>query len=486
MSGKAQEDIIARIIDRAAAAMQRTSVRSRLLMYLIALTAAALLIAGLTAWAIERGRIDSQINDDLALRAQAFTELANDVDPTTGEPFASSQALMREAMLRVVASPTTSAVAHVGTVARYVPSTPTRLRLEDDEEFLQEAADHASETVVVRSVTTETADYRYAAVPIVEPDGTTVGVFTLGTDRGAQQANLAETFQLYALVALLALAMIGVVAWSTVGRTLQPIATLEARTRRISEHDLSQRIPVEGHDDLARLTKTVNAMLDRLERAFEDQRRLLDDASHELRTPLAIMRTNLEVLEPRDPEEVERSQGELLDEVSMMSRLVDDLVTLAKSDRPEFVHRTDTDLGELTDSTYARASALAERDWHLDGVGQGTVLVDAQRITQAWLQLAANAVKFSEPGSRILLGSSVSATQIRLWVSDEGIGIAPSKHKDIVERFTRLDPDVEGSGLGLTIVVAIVRAHGGRLDVFSEPGRGSTFTMILPRNGAQP
>ncbi|WP_159449089.1 cell wall metabolism sensor histidine kinase WalK [Demequina sp. NBRC 110055] len=462
---------------------QRTSVRARLLTYLIALTAAALLIAGLTAWAIERARIDNQINEGIALRTQAFIDLANDVDPTTGEPYASSTDLMREAMLRVVASPTESAVAHVGVVARYVPSAPSRLRLEDDEQFLAEASDNAADTVIVRQVTTDTADYRYAAVPIVEPDGEQVGVFTIATDRGALQANLAETFQLYALVAALALAIIGVVAWTTVGRTLQPIATLEARTRRISEHDLSARIPVEGHDDLARLTTTVNAMLDRIERAFEDQRRLLDDASHELRTPLAIMRTNLEVLEPRDPDEVERSQKDLLEEVSMMSRLVDDLVTLAKSDRPEFIDPVETDLVELTESAFARASALGERAWQLDGVAHGMVLVDPQRITQAWLQLAANAVKFSPDQSRILMGSSLTPTQLRLWVSDEGVGIPATKHEEILERFHRLDPDVEGSGLGLTIVVAIVVAHGGRLELFSEPGRGSTFTMILPRNG---
>lgn len=462
---------------------QRTSVRTRLFVYLVALTSAALLMAGLTAWAIERARIDNQITEDLALRTQAFIDLANDVDPTTGEPYASSTDLMREAMLRVVASPTESAVAHVGVVARYVPSAPSRLRLEDDKEFLAEAADHASNTVVVREVVTDTADYRYAAVPLVEPDGEVVGVFSVATDRGALQANLAETFQLYALVAVLALAMIGVVAWTTVGRTLQPIATLEARTRRISEHDLSQRIPVEGHDDLARLTTTVNAMLDRIERAFEDQRRLLDDASHELRTPLAIMRTSLEVLEPRDPEEVERSQRDLLEEVSMMSRLVDDLVTLAKSDRPEFVDRVDTDLAELTDTAFARASVLAEREWALDGVGHGTVHVDPQRIMQAWLQLTANAVKFSQPGSRILLGSALTPTQLRLWVTDEGMGIPAGKHDEILERFHRLNADVEGSGLGLTIVVAIAAAHGGRVDLFSEPGRGSTFTIILPRDG---
>ncbi|WP_160297447.1 sensor histidine kinase [Demequina flava] len=464
-------------------AARRMTVRARLLVYLLVLTAAALIIAGFTAFAIERGRIDSQITEDLALRTEAFTELANGDDPSTGEPFATADDLMREAMIRVVASPTESAVAHVGTTARYVPSAPSRLRLEDDPELLEAASENATEEVVVRAVTTDMADYRYAAVPIIAPDGSEAGVFTIATDRGALQANLSETFRLYALVASLALVIIGVIAWTTVGRTLHPIGVLETRTRRISEHDLSERIPVQGHDDLARLTATFNGMLDRLEGAFDDQRRLLDDASHELRTPLAIMRTNLELLEPRDPDEIVRVQRELLEEVSMMSRLVDDLVTLAKSDRPEFVLRSPESLLDLTRSTYTRASALGERDWRVEAAGDATVVVDGQRLTQAWLQLAANAVKFSEPDSTIWIGSSVTASHIRIWVRDQGIGIAPEEQTRVLERFHRVDPDAEGAGLGLTIVAAIAAAHGGRLELDSALGTGSQFTIVLPNDG---
>ena len=366
------------------------SVRARVLAYLLALTTVALAVAGVTAYVIERARLDGDITHGLGIRSEAFIELANAPDPTTGEPFATSEDLMRETMIRVVASPTESAVAHTGTIARFVPSYPQRLRLEDDREFLEIAAANAAPTVVVRSATTEVAEYRYAAVPIVEPDGDVVAVFTIASDRGARLENLGETFRIYALVAIVALAMISVFAWTTVGRMLQPISVLHNKARRISEHDLSERIPVTGHDDLARLTRTVNSMLDRLERAFADQRHLLDDASHELRTPLAIIRTHLELLEPRDPAEVERAQQDLLDEVNIMSRLVDDLVTLAKSDRPEFVMRADEDLADLTATTLSRAQALGDREWHLDGTGAGLVHVDAQRITQAWLQLAAN------------------------------------------------------------------------------------------------
>ncbi|WP_062131419.1 sensor histidine kinase [Demequina aestuarii] len=459
------------------------SVRARVLAYLVALTAAALTIAGITAYGIERSRIDATIVEGLALRTEAFIELAEAPDPTTGEPYASSEDLMREAMIRVVASPTESAVAHVGTVARFVPSYPQRLRLEDDPEFLRIADEHAADRVVVHEAVTDMADYRFAAVPIVEPDGDTVAVFTIATDRGALVTNLSETFQIYALVALLALAMIGVIAWTTVGRMLRPISVLEGKARHISEHDLAERIPISGQDDLARLSRTVNAMLDRLERAFADQRQLLDDASHELRTPLAIMRTNLELIEPRDPDEVLRVQSDLLDEVDMMSRLVDDLVTLAKSDRPEFVLREPVALGELTSTTFARAQALGDRQWELDSVAHATLQVDAQRITQAWLQLAANAVKFSGPGSTVGLGSRMLRSEVHLWVRDQGRGIAPADQERVLERFHRVDPETEGTGLGLPIASAIVIAHGGRLAVESRLGEGSTFTLVLPRNG---
>lgn len=461
------------------------SVRARLLVYLIALTGTALIISGFAAYAIERARIDSQIDDGLALRTQAFIELANSDDPTTGMAYASSDDLMREAMIRVVASPTESAVAHEGVIARYVPSAPARLKLEQDPELLEAASQNATDSVIVRAISTEMGDYRYAAVPILEPDGSSAGVFTIATDRGAQQSKLAETFQLYAVIAVLALGAIGAVAWTTVGRTLRPIGVLEERARRISEHDLSERIPVEGHDDLARLTSTFNGMLNRLERAFADQRQLLDDASHELRTPLAIMRTNLELMEPRDPEEVLRSQRNLLDEVSMMSRLVDDLVTLAKSDRPEFVQREPEDLLWMTETTFGRARALGNRDWRLEAAGQGDIVVDSQRVTQAWLQLASNAVKFSEERSAIWMGSSITHSHIRLWVRDQGIGIAREDHAQVMERFHRINPDVEGVGLGLTIVAAITQAHGGTLELESSLGTGAMFTIVLPIDGGE-
>lgn len=164
-----------------------------------------------------------------------------------------------------------------------------------------------------------------------------------------------------------------------------------------------------------------------------------------------------------------------------MHRLTDDLVMLARADAPDFVRRRWTDAAVLTEETFAHAQHLGEREWELSRVAEGTVDVDEQRLAQAWLQLAANAVKFSAPGSRISLGSSLDPAEFRMWVRDSGIGIAPEKVDTVFDRFAQVDRSRGGAGLGLPIVAAIARAHGGRVDVTSEVGVGSTFVIRIPR-----
>jgi len=273
-----------------------------------------------------------------------------------------------------------------------------------------------------------------------------------------------------------------VVGWVVAGRLLAPLRLLGATARRISDSDLSDRIPTSGHDDLSELTRTVNAMLDRLETAFDSQRLLLDDAGHELRTPLTILRGHLELLDPDDPADTAATRGLALDEVDRMHRLVDDLVTLAKAERPDFVRLAPVDVGRLTDDVLDKARTLGDRRWSIDERTPASALLDAQRITQALLQLAANAVKFSADGTTIAFGSALRDGRIRLWVRDEGHGVSPEDSARIFERFARgqAGRGVEGSGLGLPIVTAIAEAHGGTIHLDSGPGRGSTFTLDLP------
>ncbi|WP_062317427.1 sensor histidine kinase [Demequina maris] len=450
------------------------SVRARVVIYLVSLSAVSLAVAGTTAFLIERDVVERTVTDELAAQADDYLRWIAENDPT------GIDTLMRDAVARFTGTTDEGAVAIVDGRARYAPASDTRLRLEDDAALLDALWTDTTTAVEVRRIDTPVTSYATAAIPFLDSTGARVAVFAVAIDEGARLGDLRATFTVYAIVAVLAVAAVGIVGFLTVGRLMEPIRLLDRTARRIGESDLTDRVPIVGDDDLARLSQTVNAMLDRLEGAFADQRRLLDDASHELRTPLTVIRARLELLEPRDPEQVEATRDELLDVAADMSRLVEDLVTLAKADRPEFLRLGPADIGDLTDAAATRMAALGDRGWRVEARAEGTAVVDAQRLTQAWLQLAANAVKFSADGSEVRLASVHDGTDLVLRVADEGRGIPPEHVARIRERFVRLDPDAEGLGLGLPIVGAIAQAHGGTLEVESMPGRGSTFAIRVP------
>jgi signal transduction histidine kinase len=239
---------------------------------------------------------------------------------------------------------------------------------------------------------------------------------------------------------------------------------------------------VTGNDDITALTRTFNGMLDRLEHAFVGQRDFLDDAGHELRTPLTVLRGHLELLDTGSPEEIAETKELLLDEVDRMSRLVGDLILLAKSDRPDFLRIEAVDVAELTADVLAKARGLGERTWTLDESTHAVVAADEQRLTQALLQLADNAVKHTTPGDTVALGSSYDGRRVRLWVRDTGPGVPPEQREVIFERFGRaaVVPGDEGFGLGLSIVSAIARAHGGAVGVEDAEPVGARFVITLP------
>jgi signal transduction histidine kinase len=245
---------------------------------------------------------------------------------------------------------------------------------------------------------------------------------------------------------------------------------------------MSLRLPEGGNDDLTALTRTFNAMLARLEAAFVGQRQFLDDAGHELKTPLTVLRGHLELLDPADEQEVTDTRTLLLDEVDRMSRLVGDLILLAKHDRPDFLTPTAVSVERLTHTLQAKARALADRDWVLESVGEGIAHLDEQRITQAVLQLADNAVKHTADGDRIGIGSRVADGTVSIWVSDSGPGVAPEMRSHVFERFGRaaVVPGDEGFGLGLSIVKAIVEAHGGSVRIEDAEPQGAVFVIEIP------
>jgi two-component system OmpR family sensor kinase len=226
-------------------------------------------------------------------------------------------------------------------------------------------------------------------------------------------------------------------------------------------------------------------MLDRLEAAFVGQRQFLDDAGHELKTPLTVLRGHLELLDTGSAVEVAETRTLLLDEVDRMARLVGDLILLAKRDRPDFLTPAAVDLTGLTVDVLAKARGLGDRVWVLDETASVSVMVDEQRLTQALLQLCDNAVKHTQPGQVVALGSSYETGQVRLWVRDTGPGV-PAEHRGhIFQRFGRgLVPEHdEGFGLGLSIVQAIADAHGGTVHVEDATPHGARFVITLPLTG---
>jgi signal transduction histidine kinase len=166
-----------------------------------------------------------------------------------------------------------------------------------------------------------------------------------------------------------------------------------------------------------------------------------------------------------------------------MGRFVEDLLLLAKAERKDFLILKSVDLKELTEEMYRLMQGLGNRNWQLENQAQGTTILDRQRITQGIMNLAQNAVKYTQPTDTITLGSGVEYGKIHFWVRDTGIGIPHDDQQRIFERFARSSNNqnnTEGTGLGLSIVSAIAKAHKGRVELYSQLGQGSTFTLVLP------
>jgi len=321
----------------------------------------------------------------------------------------------------------------------------------------------------------------YAVEP-VQFQGETRGVFMIAYLTADERQEVDAAFRTIFSVMLLILLFASLLTWTISGRILRPLRLMSSTARSISESDLSQRIQVKGNGEIADIAKTFNEMLDRLQTAFASQRDFINDASHELQTPIAIIQGHLDMMGDT-PEERRETLAIVTDELGRMSRFVDDLLLLAKAEQPDFLMLETVDIGALTEELYAKAIALAPRNWRLESKVSVSVVADRQRLTQAIMNLAQNATQHTTEGDTIALGSKLSGNNVRLWIRDTGQGIAPEEQKRIFERFARSSSSrrpSKGAGLGLSIVRAIAQAHGGRVELSSRPGGGSTFTLVLP------
>lgn len=459
--------------------------RSRVLFSVLAMSLFGLVVTEAVSFVVQFRALDDDVTEALEQEVEEFRTLAREgIDPETGEAFASVERLLRVAMQRNVPDQNETYLTLLDGAPLQFDREDRPIELESEPAVLDAVAEvQPGDDVALRDVATSAGAARLAIVPVgVQGGDDAVGAYVIAFAMDRQRDDLMTVTRIYIIASLLSLLLVGIVGWQVAGRLLRPLTTLREATQRISETDLTERIPVQGNDDVTELTRTYNAMLDRLQVAMDTQRQFLDDAGHELRTPLTIVRGHLELLDSADPQDVAETRTMLLDEVDRMSRMVDDLILLSKAQRPDFVVVEPIDLVPFTVDVAEKVRTLGDRRWSVDAQSDARFHGDTQRLTQALVQLAHNAVKFSEPGSAVTIGSQVSATEVRLWVADEGVGIDPEDLSHVFERFGRAASGrgVEGSGLGLSIVAAIASAHGGRVDVTTSPGGGSTFTIVLP------
>jgi signal transduction histidine kinase len=455
------------------------SLRTRILAWFVGVLALATLASVLVTWMVLNIQLDQRIDRELAQEAAELRRLASGNDPETGRPFGNDARRVFEVFLdRNVPSRNEAFITFVngepGRRSRQV--LPYRL---DRDPNLIDRWGTIRRTDRGR-VDTPGGPVEYLAVPLLQGERLG-GVFVAAIFRGRLDDEVESAARAAGAVGLAVLLLGALLAWRLAGRVVEPVTALTRTARSISETDFSRRIDVQGQDEVAQLAMTFNEMLDRLERAFAGQRRFVADAGHELRTPLTIVRGHIELLDA-SPEARQETLALVTDELDRMGRIVDDLVLLARQEQPDFLHLSPVDLELLADELEGKVRALAPRAWVVDARARGVIVADRQRLTQAIVQLAANAVRYSEDDEPIHLGSAITNGEARFWVRDRGPGIQPAEQERVFERFQR-GAGVrrsEGAGLGLTIVRAIVEAHNGRIELESRLGVGSTFTIVVP------
>jgi two-component system, OmpR family, sensor kinase len=454
-------------------------IRTRLLAWFVILLALGTATSVLVVRQILLHRLNERIGRELVQEVRELRFLARGNDPETGEAFRGRVGRIFEVFLERNIPARNEAIVTFVDGEPFLRSRPVvPYRLDQDPELQRrwstlEQSDRGT-------IDTPAGAVEFLAVPVLSSGGDTRGVFVVAHFRDREQAEVHFAAAGVAGAGLVLLLIGSLLAWRLAERILVPVREVSTTARSITETDLARRIDVKGRDEIAHLARTFNEMLDRLERAFAAQKQFVDDAGHELRTPITVIRGHLETIE-EDPEERAQTMALILDELGRMSRLVEDLMLLARSERPDFLHLTTVDVASLTEEVFQKARALADRRWTLDGVGRGLVVADRHRMTQALLQLAQNASEHTSPDDTIAIGSKISNGDASFWVRDSGHGIPDSERAAIFERSVRGSTRTgRGVGLGLAIVKAIVKAHSGRVSLQSAQGVGARFEVTIP------
>jgi two-component system, OmpR family, sensor kinase len=378
------------------------------------------------------------------------------------------------------------------------PSGEVRAASENLDEFSQ-ALDPAAlgEGQKFTEVWTGETHLRVLTQPIIS-NNALIGYLQVGA--GLNYTDAVKSLLLLTLIAVgtVSVGLSAGVVLLTVGRALRPIEAVTSAALQITRaDDLSRRVPLTGPatDEVGRLVTAFNNTLERLEKLFNAQRRFLADVSHELRTPLTAIRGNVDLL--RRMKEIDRESLDAIQtEAERMSRLVGDLLMLAQAESGNLpLARNEVELDTLLLEVYQQTQVLSgsKVSVTLGEEDQARAYGDRDKIKQVLLNLVSNAIKYTPPGGKVTLGLACVNGWARFTVSDSGVGIPPEDLPHIFDRFYRAEKSRTraagmpgGAGLGLSIAKWIAQAHGGRLEVTSQPGKGSCFYFWLPLTETRP
>ena len=449
------------------------SARVKTLGAILVVACAGLLLVGGVTFSIQYARTIDDVDDRLRERVSSLRPV---------ETFDTAQAYLDSAVSGYLAAQNEGVVGVIDGSAEIQPDAGNRFAAVETPELLAAARDaFGMRTPTIGTVSTDAGDVRYIASPVHVPGDPTDAVYLRAVDLDVEFAPVDSAITTYIVAATVVMAALGFASWFLTGRLLSPLRQLREAADAVSFDDLGTRVPEEGDHEFADLSRTMNSMLDRLESSVGSQRQLLDDIRHELKTPITIVRGHLEMMDVDDRDDVVGIREMGISELDRMTRLVDDIDLLSSAQGDQFEMRP-IDVGMLTERVGELAAAIPAHPFTVRTRGRGVIVGDADRLTQAWLQLADNAAKYTPAGSPIEIGSDLDQHEARLWVRDHGAGIPPAARRRIFQRFARVDANrsIGGSGLGLAIVETIAQAHLGSCEVTDTPGGGATFTIHVP------
>ena len=332
-------------------------------------------------------------------------------------------------------------------------------------------------------------DLRVLNIPLVA-GGRPIGTLQVAGSLALVNTTLQSLIQTIIIMAIVAILFAALISWFFTGQALAPLVNITESALNISNtDDLSLRIPQHGSekDEIGRMVTAFNATLGRLEQLFNSQQRFLADVSHELRTPLTVIKGNVSLM--RHVKQVdEESLDSIEDEADRLTRLVGDLLLEAQAESGKLpLHFAPVELDTLLLEVFKEMHVLARErvQLKLTEIDQIMINGDRDRLKQVLINLISNAIKYTAQGGNVYLSLGKSSDNARLIVRDNGQGIPAEDLPHIFERFYRAEKSrsrskVGGFGLGLSIAHWIVNHHGGRIEVDSAEGKGTTFCIYLP------